>query len=210
MHTLICGVTETGKTTLAQCLAQADREGKEKLPVLVYDPVDTDTLAGGWPNGTIFFDDKNKFLKYLAKFRDAKCSVYIDESADLLGQQDKHNFWILTRGRHYGFNVVLLAQRPKMLAPSVRHQCTRLIMFRVSIDDARIVGQDFGHSDFHTMDLDRGDFICAYSGHSTYTRGNVFVLAKRRGELLRVLAPPLDKESKWIHTSGKAPSSPSS
>lgn len=107
------------------------------------------------------------------------CAVYVDEAADLFDQAQRENRWILTRGRHYGFSVTVICQRPKMVSPSVRNQCARLLMFRLANDDRQVIGADYGHSDFNKISLDRGDFVLAYSGDAAYTRHNIFDLLTR-------------------------------
>lgn len=174
MHTLICGVTESGKTTLAHKLAQQDdKEGKR---VIVFDPVLTETLAGTWPDSAIIFTDKEKFIKYLRAPSGDETAIYIDEAGDLFSQDQKENGWILTRGRHMGYAVTMATQRPKLVQPSCRHQCARLFMFRLAQADAREIGADYGHSGFDKISLDQGDFLIVFSGRSKYARANVFTM----------------------------------
>lgn len=179
MHTLICGVTESGKTTLAHLLAREDV--KRKKTVVVFDPVGTETAAGEWPDDVVMFTDKQKFLRYVARpVNPEGTAIYIDEAADILSHDQRENEWLLTRGRHLGYSVTLATQRPKLVSPSVRHQCARLFMFRLSHADAREIGADYGHSDFDKISLDQGDFLCVFSGRAKFTRANVFALIHNR------------------------------
>jgi len=190
MHTLICGVTESGKTTMAHKLAEFDAEDRRKI--IVYDPVRTETMAGDWPDNCDCYTDSQKFLRRVASIQ-SDTAIYIDEAGDLFTNTDKTNMWILTRGRHMGFNVTLICQRPKMLAPNARHQCARLFMFRLAREDARVIGGDYGHSDFHSISLDKGDFVSAYSGRAKFQRANIFELVNRpKGakEWNTILKPP--------------------
>jgi DNA helicase HerA-like ATPase len=179
MHTLICGVTESGKTTLAHLLAAED--ARQKKEVIVFDPVGTQTAAGEWPDHVVMFTDKQKFLRYVARPTNPEgTAVYIDEAADILSHDQRENEWLLTRGRHLGYSVTLVTQRPKLVSPSVRHQCARLFMFRLSQGDAREIGADYGHSGFDKISLDQGDFLCVFSGRAKFTRANVFALINNR------------------------------
>ena len=179
MHTLICGVTESGKTTLAHLLAEQD--SRDKKTVIVFDPVGTPTAAGEWPDNVVMFTDSQKFLRYIAKPPNPEATaIYIDEAADLFSHDQKENQWVLTRGRHLGYSVTLITQRPKLVTPSCRHQCARLFMFRLSQGDAREIGADYGHSGFDKISLDQGQFIAAYSGRAKCTRHDVFALIKHR------------------------------
>lgn len=192
MHTLICGVTESGKTTLAHRLA--DFDAKEKKQIIVYDPVLTPTAFGEWPDDAVIFTDKTKFVNYIARVRTDAVSVYIDEAGDIFPQSDRDNLWIMTRGRHLGFSVTLICQRPKMILPSARHQCVRFCMFRLARDDMKEIAADTGHTDLQRKNLDQGDFICSYSGRAAYSEANIFNILKRpkgSAEWKSICTPPL-------------------
>lgn len=174
MHTLICGVTMSGKTTLAHKFAH--ELAAQGQTIIVYDPVMTPTAAGSWPSNALLFDDENQFFDYLVKDEVNKAHVFIDESGDVFNLSKPWNFWLLTRGRHFGFSVFLIAQRPKMLAPTVRNQCGRAYVFRLAKDDLKEIGADFGFSDLQKINLDKGDFLLLNSGSAHYQKGNVFSL----------------------------------
>jgi DNA helicase HerA-like ATPase len=174
MHTLICGVTMSGKTTLAHKFAH--ELAAKGQTIIVFDPVMTPTAAGSWPQSAILFDDETEFFDYLVKDDVNKAHVFIDESGDVFNLSKPWNFWLLTRGRHFGFSVFLIAQRPKMLAPTVRNQCGRAYVFRLAKDDLKEIGADFGFSDLQKITLDKGDFLLLNSGSAQFQKGNVFNL----------------------------------
>jgi hypothetical protein len=195
MHTLICGTTESGKTTLAHKLAQFDEQ--EKRPIIVFDPVLTETMVGDWPTkNTAVYTDEEKFVRAITKLREPH-SVYIDEGADIFSHAQPENRWILTRGRHYGFEVTLICQRPKLVMPSVRHQCSRCFIFRVARSDLREISEDFGHSGLAKISLDNGDFLCLHSGHAQIARGNIYELlnTSKGNQWNTILNPPLQRSS---------------
>lgn len=174
MHTLISGVTESGKTTLARELARALAAAGQN--VIVYDPVGSATAGGGWPASAVVFDDSSEFFDYVERPDVIGAHVFIDEAADFFGVGDKQNFWLLTRGRHFYLHVYLIAQRPKMIAPNARSQCGRCYMFRLAVEDADEIGRDFGHSLLGKTSLERGDFFILESGTSKIRRANIFEL----------------------------------
>ena len=185
MHTLIAGVTESGKTTLARSIAR--ELAKRKQNVIVLDPVGTKTKGGGWPESAVVFEESTEFWKYIHRDDVGHSHVFIDEAGDEFNLSKRENFWLLTRGRHYGLFVYLICQRPKMVAPSVRGQCSRGYMFRLAWEDANEMSRDFGHSwpfgyldksgGYHEeKELDKGDFFTLYSGQVRKTRANVFAL----------------------------------
>jgi hypothetical protein len=195
MHTLICGVTESGKTTLAHKLA--DFDDRDKRRIIVFDPVLTETAFGEWPSRAEIFTDEQKFTRYLVKQAGADTCVYIDEGGDIFSHSQPENRWILTRGRHLGYSVTLICQRPKLVSPSVRHQTSRLFLFRLAESDLQAIAADYGHSKLNKISLDQGDFLVLHSGHAQIVRANVFELLHRQKghEWNTILSPPLQPSS---------------
>lgn len=177
-HSLIIGVTESGKTTLARSLAR--NLAKRKQNVIVYDPVRTPTAGGDWPKSAVIFDDEREFWKYLNRDDVGHSHIFVDEAGDLFNMAKPENFWLLTRGRHYGFFVYCMCQRPKMIAPSVRFQCATCYMFRLAHSDASEISKDFGHEwPIDNAPLDTGDFLTLHSGSVKVERANIFNIIER-------------------------------
>ena len=174
MHALICGVTQTGKTTLAHNIAH--EFAQKGAGIIVYDPVGTETVRGKWPESSVIFSDEHEFFEYLSRDDVNNAFVFIDEAGDIFTAQKRENMWLLTRGRHFGFSVFMIAQRPKMILPSARSMAGVCYLFRLSTDDMRDIGRDFGFSGLDKINLDRGDFIVLESGSSQYQQANVFSL----------------------------------
>lgn len=174
MHSLYCGVTQTGKTTLARSHSRILKSHGQF--VIVYDPVNTTTTHGGGWAADIITDDFDALLHYLETRRGA-AHVFIDEAGEHFGVGDRDSHWLLTRGRHKGLFINLIAQRPKMLAPTVRTQCGRAYAFRMSPDDLTEIGQDFGHGQLGKTLLEKGDYLVLNSGASAIAKHNVFSVA---------------------------------
>lgn len=174
MHALICGVTQSGKTTLAHKLAHEFSGNGGNI--IVFDPVGTATIKGTWPENAVIFQDEQEFFEYLARDDVKNAFVFIDEAGDVFTAQKRENLWLLTRGRHFGFSVFMIAQRPKMILPSARGQAGACYMFRLASDDQKEIGRDFGFSGLDKITLDKGDFLLLMSGSSACQRGNVFNL----------------------------------
>ena len=185
LHALYCGVTMSGKTTLARhhcrLLLSAGHD------VGIYDPQGTATAGGDWvpehvhrDSRVYFFSDPHKFLVWLINAQgepDHPIFVFVDESADIFGHGNSDNNLIPRKVRHNDVYLRLVSQRPKMLPPNVRSQCAICFMFRLAVDDAKIVCADFGHgSDVAQIPLDTGDFIVLMSGASAIEQANVFEL----------------------------------
>lgn len=182
VHSLYCGVTMSGKTTLAR--HHAARLIGADYDVAVYDPVGTHTINGTWDEKARVFDDPEKFLAYLTHVQgkdERPIFVFVDESADIFGHENKEAHWIPRRVRHQDVYLRLISQRPKMLPPNVRTQCAHTYMFRLASDDAKMVCADAGHgSEVSQINLDKGDFVLLISGTAAIEHGNVFELCDSR------------------------------
>lgn len=177
IHVLYCGVTQSGKTTLARHHARLlVRAGYD---VVIYDPVGTSTFGGDWPEVKVF-TDSNKFYEWLIRAQGEPIRpifVFVDESADIFGHDNRDANWIPRRVRHQNVYLRLISQRPKMLPPNVRTQCAHCYLFRLASDDMKMICADFGHgSEISQISLDSGDFLLLISGTSDIERANVFEL----------------------------------
>lgn len=179
-HVLFCGVTMTGKTTLAREHAQILQ--KAKYDVVVYDPVGTDTANGNWPEDVEILSTPEDFHKWIEDAEgdyddEHPCFLFVDESADIFGHSETHAHWIARKIRHDFIYLRLIVQRPMMLHPSVRTQCSYVYMLRLSQNDARIICGDMGHgTDVSNTVLDKGDCLLLTSGTSDTEQFNVFEL----------------------------------
>jgi hypothetical protein len=181
-HTLYCGVTMTGKTTLARHHARI--LSKAKHLVVVYDPVMTATAGGGWPDDAVIYNDPEKLDKFFEKAHGTDKNpvfLFVDESADLFNHSQTQNHWVPRRIRHQDIYLRLIAQRPKMLHPDVRSQCSYAYVLRLAQDDKKTIYSDFGHSgDVESKPLDKGDCVLLTSGSSEIEEFNVFELVDRK------------------------------
>lgn len=182
MPDLYTGTTKSGKTTLARFNAR--RLCAAGHTVIVRDPVlETATAGGDWGDKARVYKDDQEFMEALLDniLQQRPAYIFIDECADLFKHNMTHNFWIATRGRHYGLHVSFITQRPKLVSPSVRSQCDRVYMFRLNRADRREVLADCGHDhDILNSPLDNGDFLMLNSGSAAFKRANVFQLINPR------------------------------
>lgn len=136
MHSLIVGVTECGKTSLATSFSKGLLSQGKK--VVVYDPI------GGtdWGTGAKVYDDINKLMEFVQS--NESYHIFIDESGEALdeGYSREHN-WLATRSRHWGHSVYFIGQRALQIPKTMRCQCTRLYIFTTAIDDCKTLAGDF-------------------------------------------------------------------
>lgn len=133
-HTLILGMTESGKTTLAKRLAKEYRAAGIK--VLVLDPV-------GDPDWNADFQTSNpdQFLKVY--WGSKSCAAFIDEGAEVAGRYDNAMITTATRGRHWGHNNHYVCQGATGLSPIIRGQCSRLALFTMNGEAVKTLEKEF-------------------------------------------------------------------
>lgn len=136
-HSLLIGMTESGKTTLARKLAVGFK--RRAVPVVVLDPMrdprwDADEM----------FTDPQEFISYL---RDpSKClrvAAFIDESGMVLDKYERGNQWLTCQSRHHGHRVHLIAQRAEMVDINLRENCRTAYVFNIAADTAKIYSRSF-------------------------------------------------------------------
>lgn len=138
MHSLIVGVTRSGKTTLATILAREMLARGKK--VVVFDPI------GGpdWGKGAQVFDNAEDFTHAVRSPECTSAHVFVDESGEILGEgYSREHTWLATRSRHWGHSVYFIGQRAMQIPLTMRTQCTRIYMFTTNINDASIYAEDF-------------------------------------------------------------------
>jgi len=171
MHSLITGITGTGKSTFGKILAcQYKQAGKN---VLVLDPFykDGDTTNAGWDCDFITADPQ-QFLQIV--FANKNCVIFIDESGQVIGRWGGVMNNIATQGRHNGHKIYFITQRPKQIDINSRTQCTRLFTFRLSLDDAKMLAREFADPLLeNACELNIGEFIC-YTGIGKTTVSRIF------------------------------------
>lgn len=128
-HSLILGMTESGKTTLAkQLAAQYHARG---IGVIVLDPMNDPEWQADYRT-----DDPAEFLAVVWKSK--RCAVFIDEAGEAVGAFDTVMQRTATKGRHWGHSMHYLSQRGVQIARTVRDQCSHLFLFTTSLDDSKI------------------------------------------------------------------------
>jgi len=134
MHSLIVGMSESGKTTLAKKIAT--QLYSKEYPVMVLD-----ILGSKWDCN---FNTTNidEFMAYVQTVQN--CYIFIDEAGEV-GKLDKEFYWLATRSRHYGHSVFFITHRSVQLKPVIRAQCQQLFLFCSSKKDCQILYEDFNH-----------------------------------------------------------------
>ena len=149
-HSLIIGMTESGKTTLAKKMSLHYRQ--RGIHTIVLDPMYD-------PNWQASFQTANphKFLEIVKK--SSNCAIFIDESGDIVGRYDEEMHWLATKARHWGHNSHFISQRAKQISKTVRDQCSFLFAFNMSYDDSKELANEFNKEILKTCNiLNKGEY----------------------------------------------------
>ncbi len=167
MHTLILGMSGTGKSALAKQLGTRLRQ-KGKL-ILAYNPTKETGYTRKDSFGCIAADyETHNAQEFEAKVREVVSSnqhpnVYliVDEAHEFFTRADCNSEWIATRGRHYGINVIGITQRAAKINVTFRGQCSNVYIFRCNLTDTKFVLDEFYHTGLREKDLslDDGKFL---------------------------------------------------
>jgi DNA helicase HerA-like ATPase len=143
-HSLILGMTLSGKTTLAKKLCVEYR--KAGIPVLILDPI----CDPNWQCDFIT-DDKDEFVRVYKQ--NTGCQCIIDEAGDAVGKYDEVMRQTATRGRHWGHKFTYITQRGSSLSMTVRDQCATLFLFRSGMNDAKLHAEEYGFEELKNANL---------------------------------------------------------
>lgn len=141
-HTLICGMTLSGKSHYARSLADAsDRQTIILMPSRI---LDDDGPA--WADlGAHVYIHQDRFLKAVWASRNAL--IMVDEAQEYCTLSNTAMHPITTSSRHYGHRAVLIAQRFTKVCTTMRGQCNVVVAFRQGRNDAREMADDFANQE---------------------------------------------------------------
>ena len=155
-HTLIVGTTASGKSVLARALAE------KRLAlggaVIVFDPVWNPKEKNAWGKGAVIYREPQPFID--AVWKSSNCLVIADEAGEHIRSNNSPFVALATRGRHNGHDVIFIAQRIKMLLPTVRDNVDLLFLFATRSEDAQYLAGDWNDEDlWNAVDLPPRHFI---------------------------------------------------
>lgn len=163
-HTLLLGQTESGKTTLARLLAVKYRAAG--IPVLVLD-----AAHNKW-DADYQTADASEFMEVTIKSRGS--AIFIDEAGRAVSWLNRDMADVASMYRHLGHFAHFIAQRPTMVAPTVRYNCTRMVLFSVSRSDAVDLGKEWTCPEIMDAPTFKQGEHLIVSRFSDPIRGNLF------------------------------------
>ena len=149
-HSLIFGMTESGKTSLAK---QMIKEYKARdIPTLVLDPMNDPSWGADFVT-----DDPDEFLTVF--WDNTSCAVFIDEAGDSVGKYNKAMEQTATKGRHWGHSCHYLTQRGAQLSRTIRDQCQHLYLFTTSLNDCKVHADEWNNQELREASkLKQGEY----------------------------------------------------
>lgn len=166
MHVLILGITATGKTTFAFNLARRYRENG--TCVLVLDP----DLRKEW-QADFITDDPARFMSVVKV--NTSCALFIDESGQTIGRYAGEMEWLATQARKWGHKSHFITQRASQLGPTVRNQCSTVIVFKQSVTDSKIIASEFVADEFiEACNLKAGEYLGKHGVDGPVFRGKAW------------------------------------
>ncbi len=136
MHTLILGITKSGKTYFAKRLAELSKRRGRRVIVL-------DVLGDSWPCD-YQTRDAAEFQRILQA--NYNCDAYADESGLSIGRgKSAQNVgWLATQSRHWGHKLHFIVQHYSFLDLMIRSQCDEHVIFRCSQKSAEAIAEEIG------------------------------------------------------------------
>jgi DNA helicase HerA-like ATPase len=163
VHSLVTGITGTGKTRFVRAAIPYFKRG-----VIVFDPFGMPKDYWGIEH---VYSDPSDFINAVKEAR--HCHVIVDEAPQLLQRGDPTYQWLATQGRHLGHLCHFLTQRPSMLPPTVRGQCSHVVAFRLSFTDAKLLADERACMGLlEAPELALGEYLYA-APDGTVTRGEL-------------------------------------
>lgn len=165
-HTLIIGITGSGKTTLAKALCQ--RYIRQGVKAFVLDPL----LSDEW-QANFITDNPDEFLQ--VAFENVNCALFIDESAETIGRYAGVMQKLATSSRNLGHNAHFICQRPKQLDINMRTQCENIFVFKLSFYDTKELAKEHVADDLlYAPKLSKGEYLAKIGIDGTVSRGKIF------------------------------------
>lgn len=152
-HSIILGITESGKTTLGIMLAKAVKKAGNKVAVLT--PLKYEFKR--WQFADFITDDPEEFLQYAKK--NTNYYLFVDEGATSINKYDEAMNWLTTTARHFGHATTIIAHRYVQLNSTLRSQASKIYLFAVSLDDLKEIGTEWRQTELSHTNFEKGKFV---------------------------------------------------
>jgi hypothetical protein len=146
----------------------AQKYKANSINVLVLDP----DKRSGW--GADFLTaDPAEFLDVVKLNK--TCALFIDESGQMIGRYSREMAWLATNSRKWGHRAHFITQRATQLDPTIRNQCTGLFLFKQSLNDAKILANEFVCPKLiEACELSQGEYLAKIGVDGDVFKSNCF------------------------------------
>lgn len=143
-HATVAGMTESGKTYLAQQIARGICA--KGVPVLaLHKPREP------WPKGSTTWQtpDPEQFLSLYDRIgkenskTGKSCAAFMELSDAVVDKYDSRFHLCFTQGRHDGFRNFFVTQRAAFVHPAIRENCTAIYLFNCTPKAADVWREEF-------------------------------------------------------------------
>lgn len=144
-HSLIAGMTCTGKSSVAKLLVPRWRKrtwGGRPYRIAVLDPVSPRGLGWGLVDGDCHFADPDQFILFCKSSIANPLAIFVDEGAQSLSRGVDYN-WLTTQARHWGHESHIISQRATDLHPAIRGNCEWLYLFQTDPNTAKLLALEW-------------------------------------------------------------------
>lgn len=150
MHTIIIGMTESGKTSIAKMICEGLKKKKKKTAVL--DPL----LDPDW-DADFITADKDEFITHCKAQQNLY--IFIDEGSESVGRYDTTMQWFATQSRHWGHSCFFISQGITQMSPIIADQSSRAIVFSVSYTNIDIIAEKWNMPELRKVPrMEKGEF----------------------------------------------------
>jgi tRNA uridine 5-carbamoylmethylation protein Kti12 len=134
MHSLLVGMTQSGKTTLAKLIAWRLKE--QGHPVAVLDPFEDESWKADF-----ITSNSEEFLEKMQHLKDH--FIFVDETAQSIGRYNEPMNWLATTARHLGHSSFFICHRFTQLDPVIRANAERSFVFATDRASAEMLAMEW-------------------------------------------------------------------
>ena len=150
MHSLIIGMTESGKTTLAKMLCTKLRKAKKRCFVL--DPL----LDPEW-DAEFITKNSGEFINRVK--RERNLYLFVDESSEAIGRYNTEMQWLATQSRHWGHSCFFITQGVTQIAPIIRSNTSRVYAFACGESSTKLLAEEYRKKELAELEhIGKGEF----------------------------------------------------
>lgn len=170
-HTLIVGMTGSGKSSLAKIMAQKAKAAGALI--LCLDPKNDPGFCADFST-----TDPAKFQREVTRAAGEKTLVIVDESADTIGNYAGVMCRIATMNRELAHRAIFITQRGAALDKNIVLNCGNVFVFRSSGRDCKTLCDDLGKKQvYEALEFDRGEYLYI-PAYGQVRRGSIFTISK--------------------------------